>query len=168
MGISSDNTMKSTPSIIADALALADRLDGLRSFGPERFAELQAAVNTIRSLVSLIPDTNTPVAPLKTPRDEAATSSKASPSPTPSMASLFDGPVRLYDHGHIKAPEHATLFKTGELDLPGQPILVVAVRYSNFAFNAAQKRTDAIFEALDSDGRHIGHYFASAFRTLML
>lgn len=90
------------------------------------------------------------------------------PSPPPTMATLFDGPVTLHDHGHIKTPEHAALFKTGELDLPGQAPLTVAVRFSNFAFNAAQKRTDAIFEALDATGQHIGHYFASAFRTLVL
>ncbi len=90
------------------------------------------------------------------------------PSPPPSMATLFDGPVKLHDHSHIKTPEHAALFKTGELDLPGQLPVVVAVRYSNFAFNAAQKRVDAIFEALDASGRHLGHYFASAYRTLVL
>lgn len=90
------------------------------------------------------------------------------PSPPPTMATLFDGPVTLHDHGHIATPEHAALFKTGELDLPGQPPRIVAVRFSNFAFNAAQKRADAIFEALDSKGQHLGHYFASAFRTLVL
>lgn len=39
---------------ITEARALADRLDGLRSFGPEHFAELQAAVNTIRRLTELL------------------------------------------------------------------------------------------------------------------
>ncbi|MDT8992831.1 hypothetical protein RQP54_18300 [Curvibacter sp. APW13] len=90
------------------------------------------------------------------------------PSPPLPMGTLFDGPVRLHDHGHIQTPEHAALFKTGELDLPGQPIQHVAVRFCNFAFNAAQKRADAVFEALDTTGQHLGHYFASAFKTLVL
>lgn len=50
---------------ITEARALADRLDGLRSFGPEHFAELQAAVNTIRHLTVLLSsqaqDANGPV-----------------------------------------------------------------------------------------------------------
>ena len=46
--------MDSQQQTITEARALADRLDGLRSFGPEHFAELQAAVNTIRHLTVLL------------------------------------------------------------------------------------------------------------------
>lgn len=88
--------------------------------------------------------------------------------PPPTCSSLFDGPIKMHDHGHIKTPEHASLFKTGELDLPGQNPRCVKVRFANFAFNDAQKRFDAVFEALDAHGQHVGHYFASAFRSLVL
>lgn len=46
--------MDSQQQTITEARALADRLDGLRSFGPEHFSELQAAVNTIRHLTVLL------------------------------------------------------------------------------------------------------------------
>lgn len=46
--------MKTQQRTITEALSLANRLDGLRSFGPEHFVELQSAVNTIRALVNLV------------------------------------------------------------------------------------------------------------------
>jgi hypothetical protein len=68
MGISSEITMKTNHQLITDALALACRLDGLRTFGPEHFAELQSAVDTIRALVSLLPEAQESTAPIKAPR----------------------------------------------------------------------------------------------------
>ena len=68
MGVSSEITMKTNHQLITDALALASRLDGLRAFGPEHFTELQSAVNTIRSLISLIPEAQESTAPTKAPR----------------------------------------------------------------------------------------------------
>lgn len=67
--------MKSQQQTIAEALALASRLDGLRSFGPEHFDDLQHTVNTIRSLVGFLrqkPQGGTNPAPGALPGENAA------------------------------------------------------------------------------------------------
>lgn len=81
--------------------------------------------------------------------------------------SVFDGPLELFDHGHIKTENHAALFKTGWLKLPGQNAVCVAVKFAHFQFNHMQKRPDPVFE-VRQDGKFVGHYFASAFKSLIL
>lgn len=81
--------------------------------------------------------------------------------------SCFGGPLVLFDQSHVKTPEHAALFKTGYLTLPGREPENVAIRFFNFQYNAHQKRDDAVFE-VRRNGEHAGYYFASAFRTLCL
>lgn len=82
--------------------------------------------------------------------------------------SVFDGPAEYFDHGHIQTDQHASLFRTGDLKLPGQPPKTVGVAFHHFTYSAHFKRKDAIFQAFDHDKTFLGHYFASAFSSLVL
>ena len=82
-------------------------------------------------------------------------------------ASVFDGPAEYFDHAHIQTAEHARLFKTGWLKLPGHDAVCVAVRFASFQQHDHWKRPDAVFEVLQG-GKFVGHYFASAFKSLCL
>lgn len=81
--------------------------------------------------------------------------------------SVFNGPLELFDHGHIQTADHAKLFKVGWLKLPGYPEVCVAVRFAHFQFNRWQNRQDAVFEVRQRS-EFVGHYFASAFKSLIL
>lgn len=81
--------------------------------------------------------------------------------------SVFDGPLELFDHGHIQTDTHAALFKTGWLKLPGHEAVCVAVKFANFQFNHWHKRPDPVFEVRQA-GQFVGHYFASAFKSFCL
>ena len=106
------------------------------------------------------------------PLGEMRTTRDVSDVPNPiqeplTCASVFDGPLEPFDHGHIQTPEHAALFKTGELKIPGHAPEIVGVRFFSFQFNAHQNRSEAIFEIF-RNGQSTGTYFASAFKSLTL
>ncbi len=83
------------------------------------------------------------------------------------------------DHQHIQTLEHASLFKTGEIDVAlfdafnmhldeeirQHPI--VSVKATQMAHNAVRKRDEAVFLVTTQSG-HMGHYFAGAFKSLCL
>lgn len=140
----------------ADALANLDTVEAV-NYGPGWIAK-----NKLGRWIDAhgdLPSDWQPAAKLKT---------GASIFPDPvRLSTLFDGPLELFDHGHIQTSGHASRFKTGTLALPGRPDELLVVRFHNFQFNAMQKRLDAVFEAL-RNGVHGGYYFASAFRDLCL
>ena len=84
------------------------------------------------------------------------------------------------DHQHIQTLEHASLFKTGEIDVAlfdaskmflddeirKKPI--VSIKASHIANNTVHKRTEAVFEVTLQGGQFMGHYFAGAFKSLCL
>ena len=79
----------------------------------------------------------------------------------------FNGSVQLHNHSHIQTAAHASLFKTGELCLPGYAPEIVAVQFLAFQFNAVQGRNDAVFK-VTRDQKFAGTFFVSAFRSLYL
>lgn len=92
-------------------------------------------------------------------------------TPITAMSCFGDGePLELFDHSHVQSVEHASLYKTGELALPGRAPQIVSVVFANFQFNAMQGRYDPVFEVnIENNGVMERHFFfASAFRTLGL
>ncbi len=87
---------------------------------------------------------------------------------------------RFHDHSHINTHEHASLFKTGVLDvqllMDGQLTVpetlldcsVVGVKFAAMTYNNVQHRNEPVFAVTDVSGQFQGHYFASAFKSLTL
>lgn len=84
------------------------------------------------------------------------------------------------NHPHIKTEAHASLFKTGIVDvsllrtagLMVHPSLeecsVVGVRFVAMTRNFAKQRIEPVFAVTNTKGDFIGHFFASAFKSLTL
>jgi hypothetical protein len=84
------------------------------------------------------------------------------------------------DHTHIKTEGHASLFKTGVIDVDllqkaGLTVpssldecSVVGVKFAAMTRNHAKNRIEPVFSVSNMKGDFIGHYFASAFKSLTL
>ena len=86
----------------------------------------------------------------------------------------------MHDHSHIKTADHASLFKTGELDvgllkkadLHVDPTLaqhpIVSIELAAMTVNFANRRNEPVYLARSTEtGKIQGHYFASAFKRLV-
>lgn len=86
----------------------------------------------------------------------------------------------MHDHAHITKMTHASLFKTGELDvvllqeagLSVSPEIasnpIVGVKALKMALNDQQGRIEPVFEVRDQQNATGGTYFASAFKSLTI